>query len=631
MSSNIDQLEVRVCSGAKCAPGLGSSPGAFGSWLEGQSSNWPILALSALVTALLFGALLIWVTPGYETNDDAGLQLIASGFYDGHPSEHLVFTSVIIGWPLRLLYTQWPNWNWYMSYLVTVQYASMTAVCFVLLTGRRRWSTLGLFVGFFLLVQIRMLVDLQFTTTSFFAGATGILLLLDGLTLGGRGSWTLAAVGLGFIALAAMIREAVVPMLAVLASPFLVERIKLIGWRRFLGALFAAAALVLALASADRRYYRLDPAWSEYREYNDLRGQIHGTPLTNSISQAAASIGWSKNDGEMFRSFYFAEPEVYSSTQKMRLLVSRLHTASPRPKLDLLARQFTRCFFLPNAFPHDSAFFMKLALLNGVLCLLFAGAYLPRYFITLLASYGLFVLLSIYLRTTARLPERVAFTMPLLMNLVCLYWFTRPEAPGPVIDKPGFVNRVLPTFTRPRTVKWLRRACLALCAVLYLPSLFHFSQGWYYGDLANRRLRVASRTIFQPLSRLTPPGQKPLLIAMPTDSLLEMCLAYLPASDPPFYLVPNGWLTHSPIFQEVLHQHHLEPYSLSLLDRPGVFFRMEPSWQPLLETFYGEHYDCHLRFESALHADPGLQDGNCWSHLYSARRKDGREARLEVP
>lgn len=47
---------------------------------------------------------LVCATPVYETNDDLVMQLIASGFYTGHPDAHLIFTNILIGWILRSPY-----------------------------------------------------------------------------------------------------------------------------------------------------------------------------------------------------------------------------------------------------------------------------------------------------------------------------------------------------------------------------------------------------------------------------------------------------------------------------------------------------------------------------------------------
>src|SRR5258708_6481795 len=64
--------------------------------LREKHEDWKLLAFALLLNAALFGIFLSVFTPCYETNDDLIMQHIASGFYTGHPSEYLVFTSVLI-------------------------------------------------------------------------------------------------------------------------------------------------------------------------------------------------------------------------------------------------------------------------------------------------------------------------------------------------------------------------------------------------------------------------------------------------------------------------------------------------------------------------------------------------------
>ena len=72
-------------------------------------------------------------------------------------------------------------------------------------------------------------------------------------------------------------------------------------------------------------------------------------------------------------------------------------------------------------FGHNSGFLLKLAILNAAWCVYAARSQRRRCFNTLLVSYGVFVLLSLYLRSTARLPERISYNMPLFLHAICLY------------------------------------------------------------------------------------------------------------------------------------------------------------------------------------------------------------------
>lgn len=606
----------------KIIPEVSRSEGSSRT-LAARRDGFKALGLAALLNAFLFGLFFAVATPCYETNDDSCMQFIASGFYTGQPSEYLVFTSFLIGWPLRILYSLWPGCNWYFAYLVAAHYAALTVVAFLVLSRRPGWPFGLLYVGFFLVVETRILLELQFTTSAFLAGTAGLLLLVDGLQRGRAPRWSLVIAGFAFTALMVMIREAVAPLLVLIALPFLIERLGLAGWRRLLGLGLVYAALFLALQGINRWYYVRDPAWAEYLEYNDLRGRIHRTALNARIQEAGPVVGWSQNDTYMFDNWYFAEPDVYGSISKMRVLVDKLQRlADPKP---VLHRFSLRYLWLPKIWGTDSGLLMNLAMVSGAWCLFVAGSQRRRCFWALLASYGLFVLLSVYLRSTARLPQRVSYNMPLFLHVICLYWtsgfYTLPAA----VSGPKVLNCLLPTFTRPGV---LRSATLGLvlgCALLYVSFVYHLGEGVWYANAFNRRLKVMSRRIFEPVRTLLPPGHKPILIPLPYDSFLQQSVFFYPQIEKvPFFLVPSfGWLTHSPLFCQILDEHQLRPFSFSLVDRRDVFFLMERSqmeryWLGWLQTFYREHYGVEIRFDMVLNTDEMPEYRKCCLYLYQA-------------
>jgi hypothetical protein len=602
---------------AKIIPEVPRSEGSSRT-LAARGDGLKALGLAALLNAFLFSLFFAFATPCYETNDDLSMQMIASGFYTGQPSEYLVFTNFLIGWPLRLLYGLSPGCNWYFAYLVTVHYAALTAIAFVVLSRRPGWPFGLLYVGFFLVVETRILLELQFTTTAFLAGTAGLLLVVDGLQRGRAPRWSLIIAGFAFTALIVMIREPVAPLLVLIALPFLIERLGLAGWRRLLGIGLVCAALFLALQGINRWYYVRDPAWAEYLEYNNLRGKIHRTALNARIQEAGPVAGWSQNDTYMFDNWYFAEPDVYGSISKMRLLVDKLQRLSEHKQVSRgLSRRY---LWLPKVWGADAGLLMNLAMVSGAWCLFVAGSQRRRCFWALLASYGLFMLLSVYLLSTARLPQRVSYNMPLFLHVICLYWASGFHMLRGAVSGPRLFKRFLPTFTRPGV---LRSATLGLvlgCAVLYVSFMYDLGESVWYANATNRRLKVMSRTIFELVRTLLPTGHKPILVPLPYDSLLEQSVFFYPQTEKfPFSLVPSyGWLTHSPVFRQNLDEHQLRPYSLSLVDRRDVFFLMERRWIGPLQTFYREHYGLEIRFDMVLNTDEMPEYRDCCLYLYQA-------------
>ena len=220
-----------------------------------------------------------------------------------------------------------------------------------------------------------------------------------------------------------LVREPVALLAAAVAGLFLLERFGFAGWRRLLGAALACAGLCLLLHGINRWAYQSNPAWAEYSEYSRLRGEIHDTPLEKFIPQAAPAVGWSRNDGWMFSKQLFFDPDVDAGLSRMCLLLAKLKALAWDEPVSYWEFP-VRFLFLPNLFGHDAGILMKLAILNAIGCIFAAGIFRHRCLITLLMSYGLFVVLGIYLLKTARLPERVSYNIPLFVNAICLYWIS---------------------------------------------------------------------------------------------------------------------------------------------------------------------------------------------------------------
>lgn len=576
------------------------------------------LLWAAVANLILMGGILTFATPVYDTNDDLTMQMISSGFYTGHPDGHLVFTNVLIGWVLQFLYETWAGCNWYLYYLLAVHYAAFTAIAFLVVSRRGGWWSALLYAGFFLIVEIHILLHLQFTTTAFLAGTAGLLLLVDGLQPGHQAHWAKVIAGFVFAALMCLIREPVALLLAVIACPFLLERSGLNNWWRLLGMVLAFAGIFFVLHGINRRIYQHDPAWAEFSEYNRMRGEIHVTPLEKYIPQAAPAVGWSENDGWMFSKFYFSEPEVYAGVSKLRLFLDKLKMLAQTEPTS--PHNFpASALFLPAVFQDDARFLMILAMLNGVWLLLVAGAFRWRCLVTLLISYGVFVVLCLYLLNTARLPERIAYNLPLFLNAIYLYWATGFYSRPFTAPCPGRATAFPAPRGRDRALRWASLGLGALWVGLYLSCLSSLAYNLWSANQNNRELKRVSHKILGPVRALLPDHKTPILIAMPLDSILEECLFFYPTAEkPPFFLVPYGWITHSPLFNEVLEQHHLRPYSLSLLDREDVFFLMRSEWLEPLVIFYREHYGLNVRFVACLNTDKMPQFEDCHLHLYQA-------------
>src|SRR5262249_15018753 len=97
-----------------------------------------------LVGSLALGVVLA-LTPRYETNDDAAMNLVAAGRgFVERPDEHLVYSNVLIGLALKALYQLAPSVPWYGGLWFLISCASLVAICYACLRNVSSEWTVGL-------------------------------------------------------------------------------------------------------------------------------------------------------------------------------------------------------------------------------------------------------------------------------------------------------------------------------------------------------------------------------------------------------------------------------------------------------------------------------------------------------
>jgi hypothetical protein len=88
---------------------------------------------------------------------------------------------VFIGKTLKLLYGITPAVNWYTLFLYFFHFTAMIILQYVFLSLSAHKISLILFSFLFILFELPLLTKLQFTSTAFVLGMSGLLLLLAGI------------------------------------------------------------------------------------------------------------------------------------------------------------------------------------------------------------------------------------------------------------------------------------------------------------------------------------------------------------------------------------------------------------------------------------------------------------------
>jgi hypothetical protein len=292
------------------------------------------LRQSLLLVGSLTVGILLALTPRYETNDDAGMNLIAAGrgFVD-RPDEHLLYSNVLIGLALKSLYQIAPSVPWYGGLWILTACASLLAICYACLQNVSSEWTVGLGGAFLWFAGIPDLTQLQFTRIAFLAGLAGLLLLAGGIRSGGGSSRQWLAVPL--LLVGGLIRYDAVRLVCVVLLPVILWML----WRcrsdrsaRHAVAILAGCLLLgWGAVRFNDGYYARDADWKDFYPFNILRVEFMDFDHVEYNSQTAgafAAADWKPVDLQMLRSWAFLDQDRYSS-QKLNSILDAVPVIRP--------------------------------------------------------------------------------------------------------------------------------------------------------------------------------------------------------------------------------------------------------------------------------------------------------------
>ena len=295
-----------------------------------------------VASATILVAIAVSTGTWYETTDDAIMNAFSAGrLLTSHPDEHLVFTSILIGFPLKLAYTLAPGINWYGLYLVVTLAVTTAALLWVFSDLSGSWLGRALVLAFLIATVSTAFARLQFTRVAFLAAEAGCLLVWRSLDRGLPQNKASAVIGGALVLLATWVRAEVALMAALFCGPLFVPIVwtALFGGPsplrgqavKVMGTVVAACVLSVAIDSA---YYRTDQAWGSFVTYQSRRlmfmdgGRVSERTVPDSVLQ---EVGWSRNDLSMMTNWFGLHPTVYDLTKQDYIIT---HAAQPLSMLN---------------------------------------------------------------------------------------------------------------------------------------------------------------------------------------------------------------------------------------------------------------------------------------------------------
>ena len=503
----------------------------------------------------------------YETNDDVFMSGIAYGIYD-ECSNRLVFINIFLGKMILILLDLFPSIPWYGITQYLVIFISFSILTYVLIK-KKDWLT-GYFFSSILLIYgaFEFYLKLQFTKTAGIAAISGTILIFYGCMIQ-RSKWKSILLGVFMLLIGSWYRfDSCMLVLLIMSTLGVREIIKnmkkydlikgILQLKPYFLIFGSAMLLIFLTRILDRNIYKSDEVWDSYSEYNINRSNLldYGFPDYNENQQEYEQLGITPNDVEMFSSWIFADPEIFTNE-----LMKKLIALKPKKEFSTdIVFEFFKLF--PYAFFKENLFLISLFLF-ALWSMdrkkeLFAVFYLPV----------LILGINFYLFYKGRyLQHRV--DVVIWMSVFCLLAYS--------VNCVTVVNR-----------SEHKKSFLALS---FLAVLFQIQP--YWTNIIEKSYLIEERERQKEVCNFMGNDKKHLYYVLATDDRMSTC--YLPLdmreirSSSNVYAL-GGWGTQMPVTNCILTDYNVYNPFREMVNNPDMYL-VSPEYPELIVNYICEHYD----------------------------------------
>lgn len=379
---------------------------------------------SSMLYILLVWAMVPFV---YGIIDDRSMMEMVSGQYLGHPDAHTIFIGYWYSLFLTGLYGLLPEVDWYALCYLMMQGGCMSLVAYRLISRQQRRSKriFSLFLTFllFCVLGIRALTQLTFTTTAAVLAVTMLFWYLTAESITWKDVVIMSALGFLTCQVRVSVFFMVVPVCGVLWLFRLREEKMRQKWHQMIP--LAVFGILLLYGCGERLGYG-SADWQAYQDYNQKRSEVYDyADYTFPIYENAA---------------VFYQTIGIEKKSRARTLINYNYTADDRISPEFFG---TYIEAYQAAFPAQETVAVKIwqsvkeyikGVLQGrfqiqhilslaILALLILWHFYKRnqYFAwEVIAVTGVQILLWVYLLYEGRIPERVIYTMNLMLTVSAL-------------------------------------------------------------------------------------------------------------------------------------------------------------------------------------------------------------------
>ena len=305
------------------------------------------LALSVLINLAVMIFMACAMRPFWDTNDDPTMANFVNGFR-GETDIHLVFSHLILGAILKVLYSITAAFSWYAVLMYLTIFLSLTGITYVML--ERLGNVSGSVLALFLLIYYGYegYVRMQFTKTAGIATAAGMFLLFQAID-SERVRVKMLIMGLLIGSFGYMYRYQQFWPCAALTTGIGISMLFTWGsrgkeqfWKIFRRLVFAGGGMLLTvfvLKGITSVSYG-SQEWKDYLRFNKARALVldfKGIPRYAENEDRYRELGIDISAYKMLVGYEYTDPEVFSTETLEGLL-------SWYPKIDYINKPLLKAF-----------------------------------------------------------------------------------------------------------------------------------------------------------------------------------------------------------------------------------------------------------------------------------------------
>jgi hypothetical protein len=296
---------------------------------------------------ILFVALAWLIAPAFETIDDFFMVQIVSGKYGHHPSDLMLYSSAFYGKVLVLMYHVIPSVNWYFLFFLLAHLISWLIIMDVLFKYNTHYYRLSilLFIYLFSTFGLYFLGSLQFTTTAFILGLSGLLLILN------KKNNPAIILGIILVLWACLIRYYSVLLLGGLVLPWFFYKwvlhdgiLNILKYKKSILIVLGLVLMAVLIKESGKSIYRQTESGKTLRSFIYERGFLIDNPsfvYTPANYAAFKDAGWTKEDFKIFSDYYFDPSPPFNGE---RLIYIWTHLKIAKPDQTRIVNGFNKLF-----------------------------------------------------------------------------------------------------------------------------------------------------------------------------------------------------------------------------------------------------------------------------------------------